>query len=192
MIKRIVAYCIIALGFLVYIFFYKYTGSLIPYPFLFWLLGLGLIISGYALLRRSKRAGKQKALESVHQTIIDLKSTGEKIIVEFDKCELKENDYSEEVDRYTSSIWAPSYYSNLQLLNAMDDPMQNVEIVEVNQAVLVFQQEKNGKTEKFISPILKNEPTTLRFKLAMKKQTVLYVDKLDRSKYYFDLEFLNQ
>lgn len=49
--RRILAYFLFGLGFLTLTFFKHYTGQLIPYPFLFWLIGLALFAGGFLFLR---------------------------------------------------------------------------------------------------------------------------------------------
>ncbi|MFN9998232.1 MAG: hypothetical protein ACK52X_01265, partial [bacterium] len=80
---------------------------------------------------------------------------------------------------------------DIQAWNALTDSTRNTERVQVNQAVLIFENSHNGKTEKFVSRVIPFDRVTLLFKLDNQKEISLYVDKNDRSKYYFDLEFLS-
>ena len=53
MILHITGFTLIALGLLTIIFFRHYTGDIIPYPFLFWIAGLLLVLAGVLIIRRS-------------------------------------------------------------------------------------------------------------------------------------------
>ncbi|HXC06528.1 MAG TPA: hypothetical protein VNZ86_17350, partial [Bacteroidia bacterium] len=185
--RKPLAWLMIGLGFLLYTFFYTYQGHMIPYPALFYWLGFGLIVGGYAILRRSSRPGKEKAQQETRNKIAHLKSQGEQVTVLFDACVLKTNDYSEEVEKYAGSVFG----SRIQYMNALYNEMDNVEVVDVYQTVLVFNRVKNGNTYEYHSPVIHKDPETLAFKLGLQKQTTLYIDRMDQSIYYFDLEFLD-
>jgi hypothetical protein len=62
--------------------------------------------------------------------------------------------------------------------------------IEVDQAVLVYKHIKDGKEERFNSPVIPKNRETLLFKLMAQKTTTIFVDQQDRSKYYFDVAFL--
>lgn len=48
------------------------------------------------------------------------------------------------------------------------------------------------KIKRFISRVIPKDKVSLSFYLDQQKQTILYVDKTDRNKYYFDLDFLER
>ncbi|HVU54674.1 MAG TPA: hypothetical protein VHD83_06440 [Puia sp.] len=98
--RRILAYILFGLGFLTLTFFKHYTGELIPYPFLFWLVGLALFAGGLLFLRYTPDGRDLEARKKLVATIADLKNNGEKIQVDLSKCEIKEHSYSEEKQRY--------------------------------------------------------------------------------------------
>jgi Na+/phosphate symporter len=78
--KRIIACICIGLGTLMYFFFKHYTGGHIPYPFLFWLLGIALALTGMYLYRTSSSVKQFSKDNSVKQVIADLKKNGEQIL----------------------------------------------------------------------------------------------------------------
>ena len=194
--RRILAYILFGLGFLTVTFFRKYSGELIPYPFLFWLLGLGMFWGGFLFLRYTPPTSYINAQKQITEIIKDLKENGEKIIVDLNKCELKSNSYTEERERYghQNELLTLGLEREIQSLNAMGGgSMRNIEQVEILQTVIIYSKlnNKTGVTEKFISRVINKDETTLSFYLDRQKQTTLYVDKTNRQRYYFDLDFLN-
>ncbi len=148
---------------------------------------------GWALLRWTPTIKEQQDTERLKKLIDDIKTNGEKIKVDLSKCDIKQNNYVEEKEKYGtgSYITTLDIERDIQAWNALTDSTKNTERVQVNQAVLIFDNSHNGKTEKFVSRVIPFDRVTLLFKLDKQKETTLYVDKNDRSKYYFDLEFLS-
>lgn len=193
MVRRILAYILFGLGFLTVTFFKKYSGTIIPYPFLFWLIGLLMFWGGWALLRWTPTIKEQQDTERLKKLIDDIKTNGEKIKVAFSKCDIKQNNYIKEKEKYGtgSYITTLDIERDIQALNALTDSKKNTQRVQVNQVVLIFDNIHNGKSEKFVSRVVPLDRVTLLFKLYSQKATTLFVDKNDRSNYYFDLEFLS-
>ena len=194
MIRRIAAYSLFVLGFLTFTFFRHYSGALIPYPFLFWLLGLSMFLGGYLLIRYTPSPKDQAALRQLQQLIGELKATGEKILVDLTSCEIREHSYSErrnptDKDSLTVSLLKPGLH---HLLNQLEDDTRGTGIAEIRQSVILFpyQNNRTGQTERFVSQVIPKDQVTLSFYLDKQKQTTLYVDKNDRTLYYFDLGFL--
>lgn len=184
MIKKGLAYTLIALGFLIFLFFNKYTGTLIPYPFLFSLCGIAVLLTGVFLLRRSFTGADTKLQQQMQVHIDHLKINGTQIKVPLDDCELKEHHFTEERDRYNDR--------NIQAFNAWGgDSMKNVTNVNVNQVVVIYNYPNpaSGEIEKFVSPVLNKDKQTLLFYLSRQKETYIYLDPENRN-YYFDLDFL--
>jgi hypothetical protein len=194
MAKRIVAYLLFVLGFLITTFFRNYTGSVIPYPFLIWVIGMTFFFGGWLLIRTTPTTKEKKDNEQKAQRISALKANGEKIKIDFENCEVKENNFLEEKEKDNlgnySSTSSPQ--NDYDVVDALTQRGKKLVTVQTNQSVVVYKQIKNGKTEMFRSPVLSYERTTLLFKLDMHKETILYVDTLNRNNYYFDLEFLER
>jgi len=182
MTRRIVAIALIILGLLSWIFLKDYSGKFIPYPSLLGFIGLITFLFGIYLLWNSTSKVKLPEFDMLQQ-IEDLKLNGEKIKVEFSKCEIKSNGYTEERERYSDY--------RIQAWNVLaGDSDKNVELVDINQSRIIFHHEINGNTETFISGIIPKDQITLSFELDEKKETTLYVDRNNRENFYFDLEFL--
>jgi hypothetical protein len=96
MIKKFYGYSIAAIGLIGIVFFRYYAGSLIPHTTLWYILSIGLFLFGFYFAFSSK--SKKEITEIKNSWRIDkIKSTGEKIKLNFDDCEFKENNYYEEV-----------------------------------------------------------------------------------------------
>ncbi len=190
MIKRIIAYIFFGCGLITTIYFGYYTGTTIKDKVIFYFIGLICFLIGWISLRSNART-RDKGGKQIMKMINQLKESGEKIRVELAKCEIKSNDYSEEKDRYPSGILATSYERDVQVWNyILGDEIKNTEMVDIYQSVLIYQSTYMNKDKTFISGIIPIEHTTLLFKLDNQKDTFIYIDKQDPSKYYFDLDFL--
>ena len=194
--RRILAYILFGLGFLTVTFFRKYSGEVIPYPFLFYLLGFSMFVGGLLFLRYTPTIKEINLQRQIAETINDLKSNGEKIHVDLIKCDIKEHNYTEEREKYghSNELLTMDFERQIQGWNAIGGgSMRNIEQVQVKQTVLIYNHQNNrsDKTEKFVSRVIPKDKVTLSFYLERQKQTELYVDKVNRNKYYFDLDFLN-
>ena len=180
----ITAFLLLLAGWLVDEFFDHYHGTLIPHPTLFWLGGILLALAGYSLIRGGVSVRFNQDRRERRRFIDDLQANGEKIAVDLTTCEIRSTDYTETRDRSDDS-YSYSYGS-----------MANIDrssyTVDVRQSIFIFQQEnaRTGAMERFVSPVIPKDMTTLSFYFDQQHQTNLYVDKNDRSRYYFDLDFL--
>jgi hypothetical protein len=193
--KKIAAYALFILGFLTIIFFRHYAGQIIPYPSLFWLLGLAMFFVGYLLVRYTPSTKDQAARQHLRQMIVDLEANGEKITVDLTDCEIREHSYSEHRETYgrDSLFLSLTGGPGIQyLLNELEDETHGTGIANITQCVLIFHyaNARTGQTEKFISQVISKDKVSLSFYLDQQKATTLYVDKTDRSHYYFDCNFL--
>ena len=99
-----------------------------------------------------------------------LKEKGEKIILDYDNCGIKENNYYDDV--------TPGGFGRFEMAQGFTEEF-------VEKSVIIYTN-KNGNTEeKFISQTFPLSETNLLFHI-MKGDIVLYVDRFDRSKYFFD------
>jgi len=183
--KRILGYILCALGFIIILFFKKYAGNSIPYPVLILPTGAILLFIGVILLWVTPTYGEYKATQKLKNSETDLQENGEKIQVDLTQCEIKENDY------YDTQLVAGKRSSDL----STDPLIRNAEIekqTEVDQAVFIYTHRHSAHEEKFNSPVIHRTGDDLKIALFLQKTTTLYVDKTDRSKYYFDLDFLKR
>jgi hypothetical protein len=193
--QRILAYVFIALGLLTVTYFRKYTGSVIPHPAIFWVLGLIMTVAGMAFLRFTPAALDRRMQKQIDDTIYHLKVNGERIRVDLSQCEIKERSYTEERQRYGAEdeLLTFDFERQIQTLNALGgDNSRNVTQVQVTQTVVIFSRQNplTGETERFVSRVIPKDKVTVAFYLEEQGETSLYVDKTDRQLYYFDLDFL--
>ncbi len=191
MVKRFLAYLLIGLGIAQVLFYRSYTGVLIQYPLVVWLLGIAMCYTGWMLLKSSQSLKTHRDLLRVKKAIEEIKTRGEKIRVDFSDCEIKENNYTEEPENPEKLIdfATEDLEREIEDLDALYGK-QNQETIEVNQTVLIYNTNWRGKSVKFVSRVLPYDRTSLLFKLDAQKETMLYVDGTDVNNYYFDLDFL--
>jgi hypothetical protein len=99
----------------------------------------------------------------------NLKLHGEKIILDLDNCDIKENNYYEDI---TSK--------GMSLIDTDDYREQYIA-----QTVIIYYYKRNGITEKFVSQTFSLDTITLETHI-LNNEIILYVDTFDRSKYFFD------
>ncbi|MBA3898908.1 MAG: hypothetical protein H0X62_01665 [Bacteroidetes bacterium] len=189
MTKRILAYILFAFGFIIIAFFDNYRGKFIPYLFLIYFVGLGLFLIGMYLLRKTPTIKDQKLNQKVKEQIEYLRKNGSIIKVAPSICDIKENNYVTEKEKYGNDNFLTTLdlERNIQMWNSFSNSKKNVEKIKVNQTVIIFPY----KDKKFISRVLPFDRITLLFKLDNKKEINLFVDKQNNDCYYFDLDFLN-
>lgn len=193
--RRILAYILFGLGLLTVTFFRHYSGEIIPYPFVFWVIGVALFWTGFLLWRFMPHPKELKMQRQLMQEISNLKANGEKIKVDFSICEIKENNFTQKIDSgpKTNELLTFGLERAIEALNAVSDDKSNIGGVERNQTVIIFPYNniKFDKKEQFVSRVISKDKISLSFYLENQKQTILYVDKTNREQYYFDLDFLN-
>lgn len=182
-VKKAIGIIMIVIGLLILLFFKQYSGVLIPHPVIGFVLGLLLMISGYLTYKKGLAQWYEKKEEDINARILELKQKADKVRVDLSVCEIKTNSYSEQVDKvknYKAKAFDPLYDSD-----------KSIENINSNEAVLIFETEKYGEKEHYYSPVIYKDEITLRFMLDKQKETYIYIDKENRSNYYFDLEFLD-
>lgn len=178
--KRILGLLLIVIGVLTYLFFRNYNGNILPYPTLWFFVGIILAIIGLRLFVTSK-SQKQKSFESELYAQIDtLKQHGKVIIVNLKDCEIISSNYFKEIPK--------SNNYRIQAWDSILDSSNAVKNVEINQSRIVYK----DKDEVYISSIINKDKVTLSFTIENYGQTNIYVDNNDKSLYYFDIEFLNE
>lgn len=190
----IVSVILSILGFLILLFFRHYRGVLIPHRWLFCLVGtlFGLIawwLSDIALSQEKKADRRQS-----DQLISDLKSNGEKIMVDLNACEIKSSEYTQIIDDSTGAREVAYFFAPYTLQGLVRSPDPNhSRTVDIPQSVFLFRTEnpRTGQSECFVSPVIPKDNITLSFYFDRQGNTTLFVDKSDRRRYYFDLNFLD-
>lgn len=193
--KSVIGYSFIAVGLLMAIYFFNYTGPGFPDPTFLWMLGVIIMVAGIVLLSYSPKTISLLLQKGVDERITQLKENGERIRVDLSQCTLKEHSYTEEKERYDGNgLLTSGFERQVQAWNALGDSTRNIKQVPVVQSVIIFSREHpvTGKEERFVSPVIPKDRITLAFYLEEQGATNLYVDKTDRENYYFDLDFLHK
>ena len=180
-IKYSLGIIIAVIGCILLIFFQSYKGTIIPYPILIFIISfifIGLAIIVKSLTSPSWEKQQQRELEY-------FKQHADKLLVDLSKCSIKKNSYTETVEN--------SKPSRVAMYDAIYDNDREPETQTVNQSVICFDWEKNGKTQTFYSPIIYMDSVTLHFLLLKQKFTYLYISRNEEElNYYFDLDFLDK
>jgi hypothetical protein len=92
--------------------------------------------------------------------------------VDLKKCEIKTNNYREEI---INDVYSRNEYSLMDRW-AGKDP---AEFKDVLQSVIIYKTEVNGKTRTFMNPIIPKDEISLQFLLADQVTTNIYADKID-------------
>ncbi len=190
--KGILGILLTVLGILTFIYFMHDSLHIVPYPYNVVLQIFGNVIAVFGIYFALKGFANRIDLKDRRKFNTfkkDLMENGEKIEVDLTKCEIKENAYSEEVG---NDYEVQMGMINTQLLDSIYDNDRATKSIEIDQTRLVFSYIHNGADEKFISPIIPKSAFDLNIKIYLHKTTSLYVDKNDRARYYFDLDFLKR
>lgn len=144
---------------------------------------LGIVITVVLILifklnsRKKEMLLKKRNIEQLNT----LKKNADKIEIDLNEVTLKSNNWSEEI------VINNSRSGGLNQMSGRGD--LNVEKVQHNENVLLFRVPyKNIVIE--IDYAFSMEITTLEMKLAIQKETILYVNPNDCDEYYLDLDFL--
>jgi len=136
-----------------------------------------------ALLLNSIRERPARRAPQNRTAIERLKQEGERIPVALDKCTVK-------TKRQVQNL-VPAAGPKARAWDAIYDPSRNKsETIDIGHAILSYTHEHNGKNEIFKSELIRKDYATLMFLLSAQKTTYIYVDKNDRRRYFFDVDFL--
>ena len=113
--------------------------------------------------------------KKIDENLKKLKSVGEPIKLDFDKCEFIDNSYSHEVNQNISGAEMLSHNST-----------EILKVEDVNQSALIYRHVTGTSTEKFTQAFPLHSDA-LKFYM-LNNNVTLYVDRFDRTKYFFDLK----
>lgn len=130
-----------------------------------------------SIRRHNRSRGSDKSID-------DLISNGNKIVVQFDDCEIKTRSY---FDKETTE----SFPSRIEMWDGLYDPNRSHEGREKVVSVIVYQhKDASGKTIEFRSDVVEMPVEYLCLAIKNKKSTTIFVDKKNVNRYYFDIRFL--
>jgi hypothetical protein len=179
--KSIFGTLLITAGCFIYMFIVNFDGSILSYTPLW--LALGIIV-GYIIFVTSKSRKEKIAESRKHDAINRLKQLGKVIKTSIEDCELISNDYFKEIPK--------SGNLRVQGWDSLYDSSRTVKNVEIYQTRIVYKPKDTYYNEMYMSPIINKDKETLSFIFPKNKEICIYVDRDDRSKYYFDIDFLKK
>lgn len=178
-IKNVLGYILSIIGILMMIFFRKYSGDLIPYSTIWFFAGFILLFIGYSFIQTKEI----KLMQDLADEIDKFKLRADQIKVNLNSCKIKTNNYTEQIEEDDS--YRP------QLLNSLSDyTKKEMKHTTVYQSVLIYETDVFGQKAAYYSPTIYMDEISLKILLDREKETSIYVDRDNRNKYYFDLEFL--
>lgn len=177
MLKRFTGYLLATTGFTGFVFFINYNGSAIPYAILWLIISIAAGLAGLGLIYFTKSTKLSQQEEYNKQRLDRLKRSGERILLTVDNCEIRENNYHEEVIIESSS--------RMQAIDALYDPNRNYRQEYIEQSAIVYYYKTGDKKLRMTSQSFPFTANTLRNHV--EKQTVaLYVSRFDKNDYAFD------
>ena len=178
MARKIIGYAVAVAFFLCSIYLDNYNGNLISHAGLWEIVSIcvGLLAAYIAITSKSGKVAKQEADNK--EKINRLRQIGNRIIVSLDDCEIKENNYYEEVSRGSSRV---------QSVDSLYDPNENYSQKEVDQSVIVYWYKQGISKYKIISQVFSHDAVSLSV-FVENKQVVLYVNPDNKDDYLFELD----
>jgi hypothetical protein len=176
MFKRLTGYVLAVIGFIGYGYFRNYKGSIIPLPTVWLFVSLGIGFLGLTLITLSKSNRISKQDQYNKKRLERLKLNGEKILLTLDNCEVKENNYYEEVENRGKA----------QSIDALYDPNVNYQQKHVEQSAIIYNYTKEGKKIRMTSQPFDCDADTLKIDIE-NKSVFLYVDRFDKNDYIFNI-----
>ncbi|MGN6495708.1 MAG: hypothetical protein ACTHLE_27200 [Agriterribacter sp.] len=147
------------------------------YMYLF--IGVTILIIGLIL-----GAIKYKKQSSKFNLDIPLVKTGKQLIINFADCEIKSRRYFEEKQ---GSVWP----SRTEIMDGFYDNRKEPVKIEKEVSVILYRRPMLGRILEYKSDPVYISEAILRNILDEKRTTIIYVDRENPNKYYFDLSFLN-
>jgi hypothetical protein len=182
--KKVLGYILSAIGFIGFVFFIKYNGTIIPFKELWFVLSFIIIVIGVYLIVRDKMY--QAQLRATNNNRIDqiqhLKVTGDKVKVTIDNSEVKSRTFQRE-------LISDGFPNRMEMIDGLYDSNRNYKTKEVQQTYIVAYKQYSGKTYKFVSQATPQSAEILRQYLITNNGVDLYIDKGNPNNYYFDLPF---
>ena len=178
MLKKFTGYLLAGTGFIGFGFFRNYKGSVIPYSTLWFFLSsaVGLVGLCFIYLTKSNRLSKQEKYNK--ERLERLIQSGERILLTVDNCEIKENNYYEEVINESSS--------RVQQIDALYDPNKNYRQDYIEQSAIIYYHKIDDKKHRMTSQSFPFNVKTLT-NYVEKKMLVLYINRFDKNDYAFDI-----
>lgn len=178
------AFLLIALGLVMIVFFWTYSGSFLTYPWIGVFAGIAFLIGGFRLLNSidDSVVTNSKVMTSRH--LSSFKENAVKVKVNLDECEILTNNYVKEN--------SPSDYNSVSIFDLFNSNDASNGNQELSQSVIVYKKELNNAIITYYSPVVYKDASTLRFHMGSQKHTYIYINKDNPESYFFDISFLEE
>ncbi len=176
MVKKLLGYLLAVIGFIGFGFFRNYHGTLIPLITVWFFVSILIGIAGIYLIFTSKTDKHTEQEKYNAKRLENLKKNGEKILLTVDNCEIRENNYYEEVPQRSSSY--------VRTIDALYEPNRNYEQKFIEQSAIVFYYTNGDKKIRMTSQSFFVNAKTLQNNIN-NKMINLYVNRLDKNDYIF-------
>jgi len=178
MLKKLTGYLFATIGFIGFGFFRNYNGSVVPYSTLWFFLSIAIGLVGLGMIYLTKST-KLSKLEKYNKERLDrLKQGGERILLTVDNCEIRENNYYQEVINESST--------RVQQIDALYDPNRNYHQDYHEQSTVIYYYQTGDKKHRMTSQSFSFNTKNLT-NYVENKMLVLYVNRFDKNDYAFDL-----
>jgi hypothetical protein len=179
MLMKITGYVIIALSLIGIVYFRNYAGHSICFPTFWYALCIIFCLLGYFLSNNSMTRKQKKDSNNILQQQEKLKINGEKVMLDINFCNFKSNNFEEEIKSKDDL--------GVQMYDALYNSNQNYKTDEVNQTVIIYDYKIGDQIKKIVSQVFPIDVITLK-SYVMNNDIILYIDRYDKSKYFFDLK----
>lgn len=179
--KIVAGIFLVLFSFIGNIYFSKYKGTIIQYPFLWYSLFVLIGIIGFWLIITSFKKTDLIGDKSITEAINQFKLNAEKIELNFDHCEFKNGGYHHEVE--DENIKTLSYMVPASAA-IFHNPTKTEKVV---QSYLVYTHQQSGNSQKYISQHFPVDETTLRY-YVLSNKIALYISRNNQKDYLFDVE----
>src|SRR5450432_2919595 len=130
MIKKLFGYIIAGIAAMGFAFFRSYKGELIPYPALWFILSIVVLGIGLYIVFTSKTKKEIVAAAGDLNHRNKLIANGEQIKLDIDNCEIRENNYYEEIPDHN--------FGGTELIVAAFDPNEDHLEKYVDQSAIIY------------------------------------------------------
>ena len=177
MLQRFIGYTLCCIGFIGYGYFNHYKGSLIPYSTFWVIVSIIIGLIGVYIAYRKPQTLKQ---ERINEELLErLKQNGEKIIMDKDTCEIRENNYYEEEINEDMS--------RSQAFDALYDPNRNYKQNYIEQSAIIYYYNSGGKKYRMTSQSFPFNAEQLSH-YVWERAVILYVNRANKAEYAFELK----
>ena len=178
MLKKLTGYLFAVIGFVGFGFFRTYKSSVIPFSTLWFVVSIfiGLVGLYFVYISQSKKLSKQ---EKYNKECFDrLKQNGEKIVLTVDNCEIRENNYYEEV--------TDQRHYKMQAIDALYNPNENYKQNYIEQTAIIYNYINGDKKIRMTSQSFPFAIDTLTSYIE-NELLFLYVNRFDKNEYAFEI-----